>query len=116
MITLHPRKIVMAKALNLTDAWRILDWIKDLINDTYARRDEILPNYERRVQTSALDIYGWLPKTNCRQCGEQSCFAFAGKLLLGEQRLNHCQPLFQPENVRMKDALLDIAIALGVEV
>jgi ArsR family metal-binding transcriptional regulator len=38
-----------------------------------------------------------LPKTNCRMCGEQSCFAFAAKLLNGEKTLQDCSPLNSSE-------------------
>lgn len=44
LITLYPRQITMARVLNTTDAWQVVDWIKNLINDVYERRESIIPS------------------------------------------------------------------------
>ena len=116
LITLYPRKIFMAKIKNVTDAWQTLDWIKDTINELYENRDKIKPDYQRRVRITALELYGWLPKTNCRECGELTCLAFAVKLLLGQQKIVNCKPLFKPENAKMKEMIFNVVSALGYEV
>lgn len=36
LLTLYPRHLTVAKALNTTDAWQVVDWLKDLINETWA--------------------------------------------------------------------------------
>ena len=36
---------------------------------------------------TGIQIYKLLPKTNCKECGEQGCFAFAAKLCNGEKTL-----------------------------
>jgi len=94
LINLYNIKVTVAKADDIIDAWNILDELKELINKTYQNRDKIKPNYEEKVKITALQIYGWLPKTNCKACGEATCLAFAVKLLQGEQKLENCQPLF----------------------
>ena len=48
--TLKEDKIGMTKFANLTEAHELLDWIKDIINDTYKRKSEITPNYNSRKQ------------------------------------------------------------------
>jgi ArsR family metal-binding transcriptional regulator len=57
----------------------------------------------------------WLPKTNCRECGELTCLAFAVKLLSFEQKLENCKPLFTVKHSDLKKVMMDIAIALGHE-
>lgn len=52
----YPEEMTIAKALNTTDAFKTLDWFKDLVNDTYARRDQIEPLYTRRRRPTALEI------------------------------------------------------------
>lgn len=37
---------------NLTQAYELFDWLKDLINDTYERKDEITPNYRAILKNS----------------------------------------------------------------
>lgn len=43
--------------------------------------------------TNPLDVYKFLPKTNCRQCNEQTCLAFAAAVIKGMKRLDKCPHL-----------------------
>ncbi|MFC1787109.1 acetyl-CoA decarbonylase/synthase complex subunit gamma [Halobacteriota archaeon] len=43
-----------------------------------------------------LDIYNYLPKTNCGECGEKTCMAFASQLIERAVKLEDCPPLKQP--------------------
>ena len=94
IINLFNIKVAVAKANDIIDAWELLNDIKNLINDTYRNKNKIKPDYEKRNEITPLQIYGWLPKTNCGSCSETNCLAFAAKLLLGEQKLENCKPLF----------------------
>ena len=115
LINLYNIKIAIAKADDIIDAWVILDEVKDLINRTYQDRDNIKPNYEEKVKVTALQIYGWLPKTNCKACGEATCLAFAVKLLLGEQKILKCTPLSTESKFsENKKIMLEMAEALGI--
>ena len=115
LITLYAEKIAMAKALNPTDAWQVLDWMKDTINETYENRDSIRPSYERHVGVTALDVFEFLPRLNCGKCGEPTCLAFAVKLLLSERRIEECEPLFTAEYSKFRKIALDLVSALGYE-
>jgi 4Fe-4S ferredoxin len=44
-----------------------------------------------------MEIYLLLPETNCRRCGEASCFAFASKVTVGSLELEACLPLFEED-------------------
>ena len=115
LINLYNIKVTVAKADDIIDAWNILDELKDLINKTYQNRDKIKPNYEEKVKITALQIYGWLPKTNCKACGEATCLAFAVKLLLGEQKLENCKPLFVEGKFKENKLIMqDLTAALGL--
>jgi len=116
MVNIYSHKVAIAKADEIVDAWQTLAYIKDLINDTYSKKNSIVPNYERKVRATALEIYGWLPKTNCKQCSETTCLAFAVKLLLGEQNIINCKPLFTKRYEDKKMIMLNIVEALGYEV
>lgn len=115
IINLYNIKITIAKADDIIDAWSLLDEIKGLINKTFQNRDTIEPNYEEKVRVTALQIYGWLPKTNCKACGEATCLAFAVKLLQGEQGLPRCRPLSSEsrfsENKKIMEEMVE---ALGI--
>jgi acetyl-CoA decarbonylase/synthase complex subunit gamma len=45
-------------------------------------------------ETSPLNLYKFLPQTNCGDCGEQTCMAFAAGLIARERTVEECKPLF----------------------
>ena len=48
---------------------------------------------EMKGKVTPLEIYNYLPKTNCKECEEQGCFPFAVKLSNGEKTLKECPPI-----------------------
>jgi ArsR family metal-binding transcriptional regulator len=75
LFTLHAHHITLAKIEDEKEAEEILKWLKDLINETYEKRDRIEPNYSMAAELKALDIFKLLPGTNCKKCGELTCLA-----------------------------------------
>ena len=114
MISMYAWRLTVAKADDLADAWRALEKIRCLVNDTWARRASISPTYELRKKPPALEIFKRLPGTNCRECGEPSCMAFAVKVWSGEAAPSLCSPVFTGANMRMKEPLLQICAGLGL--
>jgi len=114
MISLYPWRLTVAKADDLVDAWRVLEKIRCLVNDTWARRDSISPSYELRKKPPALEIFKRLPATNCRQCGEPSCMAFAVKVWNGEANPSLCIPVFKGTHMHMQEPLMQICAGLGL--
>ena len=45
------------------------------------------------VAKNAMEIFKVLEKTNCRQCGEKTCLAFAGAVFCGTRRISECPKL-----------------------
>ncbi len=115
MITLQSRELIMIKALNSTDAYQIIDWLKELINDTYEKKDEIEPIYIQKRRPHPLQLYGWLPKTNCRRCGEKTCLAFAAMVFAGFKSLKLCEMIFMEEYLEHLEVLLELTAALGYD-
>lgn len=50
-----------------------------------------------KTELSPIDVYELLPKTNCKECGESNCLAFATKLVGRDIRLEKCAPLLGKE-------------------
>lgn len=42
---------------------------------------------------NAMEIFQLLDKSNCRDCGEKTCLAFAGAVLTGHRRIEDCPKL-----------------------
>ena len=112
MITLMPRAINMAQVPDEEDAKRTLKWLKELINDTWENRERITPSYERK-ELNARVIADRLPKTNCRECGLPTCYAFAINVLRGKRHLRDCPLLDLPEHKERREALEGILKAVG---
>jgi ArsR family metal-binding transcriptional regulator len=90
----------------MTELYEKLDWIKNLINNTYENRSGIEPSHKARKIVQPLQIYKLRPKKNCKQCGVQSCMAFAAKLNKFDAEVDDC-PLFQQDEfAELRDKLL----------
>jgi len=46
-------------------------------------------------ELSPIQVYQLLPGTNCKECGETNCMAFAAKLVNREATLEECKPLLE---------------------
>jgi ArsR family metal-binding transcriptional regulator len=115
IITLYPRRIAMAKADDVVDMWRVLEMLRVRFNECWQRKSEIIPSTMLRKRPPAMEIYYRLPKTNCGQCGERMCMAFALKLWSGDQKITNCKPVFEGEYGRLKEPLMEICAGLGVQ-
>lgn len=114
MVSLYPRRIAVAKADEIVDAWRTLEFIRRRVNDVWERRSQIEPSYEMRARPPALEIFKRLPQTNCKACGEKTCLAFALWVHSGEVPVKRCEPVFAGEFSHLKDALVEVCTGLGV--
>lgn len=90
-------KIGMTYVKDREEAEQLIAEAKNFINrafiylSSHGRPDEKL--FELKRQTNPMKIYEKLPKINCKECGEQGCFAFATNLFNGEKFLDDCPPL-----------------------
>jgi ArsR family metal-binding transcriptional regulator len=69
----------------------------DLVNRTWERRAEISPDTTTRQRPTPMAIYKLLPNTNCKQCGEPTCYSFALKLAATQRKLADCPQLYKPQ-------------------
>ena len=113
LITLHVLHITLAKIGDENEAEELLKWLKDIINETYAKRDRIEPNYSKGAELRALDIFKLLPGTNCKRCGEPTCLAFAVKLVGRDIEITKCDPLFSEKYQEKRKVLLELLNAAG---
>jgi ArsR family metal-binding transcriptional regulator len=116
LFTLHARHITLAKIEDEKEAEEILAWLKNLINETYEKRDQIEPNYSMAAELKALDIFKLLPGTNCKKCEEPSCLAFAVKVVGRDIEITKCDPLFSEKYQDKRKVLFDLLQAAGYEV
>lgn len=53
---------------------------------------------------NAMEIFQLLDKSNCRECGEKTCLAFAGAVYQGRKKIEKCSKLDQEIIERYSDA------------
>jgi ArsR family metal-binding transcriptional regulator len=116
LITLHTLHITLAKIEDEKEAEEILGWLRNLINETYEKRDQIEPNYSMAAELKALDIFKLLPGTNCKKCGELTCLAFAVKLVGRDTEIAKCDPLFSEKYQEKRKVLIELLHAAGHEI
>ncbi|MEI7856108.1 MAG: acetyl-CoA decarbonylase/synthase complex subunit gamma [Methanomicrobiales archaeon] len=56
-------------------------------------------------EISPIDVYSLLPRTNCKECGESNCMAFATRVVNGELTLSACPPLHTIEYSSQHESL-----------
>ena len=115
LITLQPHQIAVTKLNDEQEAEKIFHWLKELINVTYEGRETLKLDYQGREPIKVLDIFKLLPGTNCRQCGEPTCMAFAAKLQQDEIPIVKCPPLFTDPFQEKRERLLSLLKEAGYE-
>lgn len=115
MVTLYGTRLAVGKTDEIVDSWRTMAWVKDLVNETWMKRESIEPCTDERERPQPLEIYKRLPRTNCRDCGEPTCMAFAACLARGEASLARCPHLYRDEYEGMRTALVSLFPSLEEE-
>ncbi len=115
MVTLYGTRLAVGKTDEIVDTWRTMARIKDLVNRTWIDRDSIEPCMEERARPQPLEIFRRLPQTNCRECGESSCMAFAARLARGEAVLGGCPHIYLAGYEERRAALLTLFPGLEAE-
>jgi len=90
LITVHGRKIAVNALKDESEALHILEWLKDEINDAWAKRGGIAPKYDGKMVPHIIEIYKLLPRSNCRKCGQPTCIMFASLATQGIKTAEDC--------------------------
>jgi ArsR family metal-binding transcriptional regulator len=91
-------------------AKEMIETLVRLVNDVWERRGEIEPDTTTRENLQPLELFRLLPRTNCKVCGENTCFNFALKLAAGQLELKSCEPLFAEDQYREQREQLETLI------
>jgi acetyl-CoA decarbonylase/synthase complex subunit gamma len=67
-------------------------------------------------ELSPIDVYMLLPRTNCKECGETNCMAFAAKLVNREVSVDQCPPLLKKEHEKSYKQLTELLAPIIKEV
>jgi ArsR family metal-binding transcriptional regulator len=97
-VAFHAYEIATSNVDDREAAEKEIKGLVELVNRTWARRAEIQPDSSTRQRPTPMGVYQLLPKTNCRECGEPTCWTFALKLVAGQKITSDCPPLSAPQS------------------
>jgi ArsR family metal-binding transcriptional regulator len=106
LVTLYPSgKVSMNKTVDQDDALKVIKDVMNVINRAFielesGELDDYSEVKEKLDKIGPLSLYNCLPKTDCEECGEATCMAFAIKLLSGDIKLDSCKPLMDKANFK----------------
>lgn len=92
-VTLYPDKAYITQVKDTDEGLALLEALKDAVNAVWEKREELVAVMRPKSAPRHLDIWSLLPQTNCRQCGESTCLAFAVLLIQHKRLLEECIPL-----------------------
>ncbi len=96
-VAFHPYEIAVSNVEDREEAIGEMGGLVKLVNRTWERRGEIEPDHEMHQRPGPLDVYELLPQTNCKACGQPTCYTFALKLAAGQVKLDECPIMQEPE-------------------
>jgi ArsR family metal-binding transcriptional regulator len=104
-VAVRPREIAISNLPDREAAATEMQRVVDLINRTWERRADLTPDFRTHQRPTPMAVFKLLPQTNCRKCGEPTCFAFALKVLASEKAVADCPPLLDPTYADQRAAL-----------
>jgi ArsR family metal-binding transcriptional regulator len=109
-IAFHPFEVAISNMEDKDEAVKQLNGLIELINRTWERRAAITPSKQTRQRPTPMAVYKLLPGSNCKLCGEPTCWIFAAKIATSHKKLAACPPLSEAQYAENLAALEEIAI------
>ena len=109
-IAFHAYEVATSNVEDRDGAEKELKGLVDLVNRTWERRAEITPDTTTRQRPTPMAIFKLLPQTNCKSCGEPTCYTFALKLAAAQKKLADCPPLAEAQYTDKRTRLEAIII------
>jgi ArsR family metal-binding transcriptional regulator len=101
-------KVSIRMVKNEDEAIEELENLRNTINEAILKG--VVPVPREKINVGLMDIFKYLPQTNCGKCGEQGCYSFAIKLMAGQATLEKCTPLKEPEYAYNEEQLQFLAV------
>jgi ArsR family metal-binding transcriptional regulator len=95
-LTIQREVVYITQVRDVQEGLELLSALTDSINAVWEKRSELIAATQIKRTPRPLDIWTQLPQTNCRECGEATCMAFAVGLLQQKRQVNEC-PILQSD-------------------
>jgi ArsR family metal-binding transcriptional regulator len=92
-LTVQRDQVYITQVNGVQEGLELLAALTESINAVWDHRKELAAVTTSKRTPRPLDVWSLLPQTNCRQCGELTCMAFAVGLLQQNRTLKECPVL-----------------------
>jgi ArsR family metal-binding transcriptional regulator len=106
-MTLYSDKVYITQVVDSTEGLQLFEALKEAVNVTWEKRVELVAVTAKKRAPRHLDIWELLPRSNCGQCGESTCLAFAVAVIQQKRSLAECSPLQSDSSFADRKATLD---------
>lgn len=106
-MTLYSDKVYITQIKDAAEGLELLDALKEAVNAVWEQRSELIALTTKKRAPRHLDLWELLPRTNCKQCGEATCMAFAVGLLQQKRELAECPALMADPALADRRATLE---------
>lgn len=104
-VAMRAHELAAATVSDVAEGRAALQKTVDFLNELWGQRETITPVDRERKRPPAFTLYKYLPKTNCGECGEPACLAFATRLSLADKELTDCTRLSEEQVAELKKIL-----------
>lgn len=112
-LTLYCDKVIFTQVDHPDQGIELLAALVDAINATWKHRHELIAITKPQRAPRPLDVWALLPQSNCKQCGEATCMAFAFALLQQQRDLEECRPLADDATLADRRVTLEALLGFG---
>ena len=95
-LTIQREEVYITQVKDVQEGLELRAALTESINAVWEHRQELVAVTASKRTPRPLDVWSLLPQTNCKQCGEMTCMAFAVSLLQQTHTLDEC-PILQAD-------------------
>ncbi len=105
IIAIRSGQITVTALVDEVEARQVCEDLRNMINEVDKQRESITPTLRKHARLDPLKVYRELPQTNCGECGEATCMAFAARVVSRELTANGCKILLEKEYNSQRERL-----------
>jgi len=106
-LTIQREEVYITQVRDVQEGLELLAALNESINAVWNHRQELVAVMTAKRTPRPLDVWTLLPQTNCKQCGEATCMAFAVNLLQQNRTVDECPLLASDPNLADRRTALD---------
>jgi ArsR family metal-binding transcriptional regulator len=106
-MTLYSDKVYITQVVDTAEGLELFAALKEAVNAVWEKRAELVAVTAKKRAPRHLDIWELLPRTNCGQCEEATCLAFAVAVIQQKRSLTECPPLQSDSSFADRKATLE---------